>query len=205
MRRQPRVYLAGPDVFFPEPLAWAQRKQAICQRHGLVGVSPLDELANDPEAWAAAPEWQRLAFRNEAHIRGCDAVIANLTPFRGPSADVGTVYEVGFARALGRPVFGYATTSVRFRERTLDHIGASIRQDSNGLFWDPDGLLVEEFGLFDNLMIEGAIAGSGGRLVLEDCPPGHRWGNLTAFECCVKAAGAWFQNAATPTQVGGQQ
>lgn len=153
MKLQPRIYLAGPDVFFPDPHAWAQRKQVICQRFGLVGVSPMDLLANEPESWAEAPEWQRLAYRNEQHIRSCDAVVANLTPFRGPSADVGTVYELGFARALGRPVFGYATTSAQFLQRTLDHVGNAVRCDPNGQCWDGDGLLVEEFGLFDNLMI----------------------------------------------------
>ena len=51
-------------------------------------------------------------------------MIANLTPFRGPSADVGTVYEVGFMRALGRPVFGYATTAEPFTRRTLDFAAA---------------------------------------------------------------------------------
>jgi nucleoside 2-deoxyribosyltransferase len=139
-------------------------------------------------AWAELAEWQRLALRNEAHIRSCDAVIANLTPFRGPSADVGTVYEMGFARALGRIVFGYAATSVPFLRRTLDHGGDSIRPDPDGTYWDADGLLVEQFGLFDNLMIEGAITDSGGTLVVEACPPDFRWRDLVAFERCVQAA-----------------
>jgi hypothetical protein len=29
--------------------------------------------------------------------------------------------------------------------------------------WNPDGLLVEQFGLFDNLMIEGGITDSAAR------------------------------------------
>jgi nucleoside 2-deoxyribosyltransferase len=35
-------------------------------------------------------------------------MIVNLTPFRGPSADVGSAYEMGFMRALGRPIFAYS-------------------------------------------------------------------------------------------------
>ena len=31
-------------------------------------------------------------------MQGCDAMIVNLTPFRGPSADVGSAYEMGFMR-----------------------------------------------------------------------------------------------------------
>ena len=198
MIQRPKVYLAGPDVFFPNPEAWAQRKQAICARHGLIGVSPLDPMADEPAAWAALPEWQRLAVRNEARIRDCDAVIANLTPFRGPSADVGTVYELGFARALGRMVFGYATTAVPFLPRTLGHVGSAAQFDAEGVCRDGEGLLVEQFGLFDNLMIEGAITGAGGALVTADCPAEERWRDLAVFERCVRVAAERLLHQAMP-------
>ena len=42
-----------------------------------------------------------------ARLRQCDAVVANLTPWRGPGADPGTAFEVGFAAALGKPVLAY--------------------------------------------------------------------------------------------------
>lgn len=174
-----RAYLAGPDVFLPGAAQWAERKKAICARHGLVGVSPLDVLIDEPSGWAALPDWQRIAVRNEALIRSCDLMIANLTPFRGPSADVGTVYEVGFMRALGRPVFGYATTSTLFASRVLS-FGGSQGSDSNGM-------RIEPFGLFDNLMLEAAIVGSGGELVLEELPVQARWSDLSVFERCVRA------------------
>jgi nucleoside 2-deoxyribosyltransferase len=160
-----RVYLAGPDVFLPDPVAWLERKKAICAGYGLVGVSPLDALAEEPDAWAALPEWQRIALRNEAHIRGCAGLIANLTPFRGPSADVGTIYEVGFARALGLKLFGYATVAIPFLDRTIAALNGSASQAADGSWWDADGMLIEQFGLFDNLMIEGGIHGSGGTLL----------------------------------------
>lgn len=183
-----RVYLAGPDVFLPEPEAWAARKKAICADHGLVGVSPLDDFPHEPPAWAAFPLWRRIAMRNEAHIRSCQGVIANLTPFRGPSADVGTVYEVGFARALGLRVFGYATTDVPFFERTQASTGATER---GGAWWDGDGLLLEEFGLFDNLMIEGGIHAAGGTLLTERAAA--TWNDLEVFKRCVATAARILQ------------
>jgi nucleoside 2-deoxyribosyltransferase len=61
------------------------------------------------------------------------AIIANLTPFRGPSADVGTVYEVGFARALGLKIFGYATTATAFLDRTLAYVGPAATEKDGGL------------------------------------------------------------------------
>jgi nucleoside 2-deoxyribosyltransferase len=180
----PRVYLAGPDVFLPDAEAWLRRKKAVCARAGLVAVSPLDPLAEEPAAWSALPEWRRIALRNEAHIRGSEALIANVTPFRGPSADPGTVYEIGFMRALGRPVFGYATTALPFVERTLDCLGLS----REGVVSDAEGMAIETFGLFDNLMIEGGIIDSGGVLVVEDCPIAGRWTDLRVFERCVREA-----------------
>ena len=184
-----RVYLAGPDVFLPDAEAWAARRAAICARHGLTAVSPLDVLADEP-AWADMPDWQRIAFRNEAHIRGCQAIIANLTPFRGPSADVGTIYEVGYARALGLPVFGYSNCPVPFTQRTLDDVMKhSVAKGSSGRVWrDGDGLLIEQFKRHDNLMIEGGIVGSGGVLVVPDTEPPDRWRDLTTFEKCVAIA-----------------
>jgi nucleoside 2-deoxyribosyltransferase len=178
-----RVYLAGPDVFLPDAGVWMERKKAICAGFRLTGVSPLDALAEEPAAWGRLTEWRRIALRNEAHIRSCAAVVANLTPFRGPSADVGTVYEVGFARGLGLRVFGYTTVTATFLDRTLSSIGGG-RQDRDGSWWDPDGLLVEQFGLFDNLMIEGGITDSGGALIREDR---DRWNDLSVFERCVQA------------------
>jgi len=181
----PRVYLAGPDVFFPEPELWIQRKKAICDRHGLAAVSPLDDLPAEPTEWADFPFWRKIAMRNEAHIRSCQALIANVTPFRGPSADVGTVYEVGFARALGLMIFGYATTSELFLARTLAALDDAAQARPDGSWRDGDGLLVEQFGLFDNLMIEGGITGSGGALITGDA---DRWSDLSLFERCVVVA-----------------
>jgi len=184
-----RVYLAGPDVFLPDPAAWAARRAAVCARHGLAAVSPLDAL-DDAAAWDGLPEWQRIALRNEAHIRGSDAVIANLTPFRGPSADVGTVYEVGYARALGRIVFGYTNCTLPFTRRSLDYaMEHSVATGSPGGNWrDGDGLLIEQFKRYDNLMIEGGIVGSGGMLVVPASDPEDRWRDLTTFERCVELA-----------------
>ncbi len=179
-----RVYLAGPDVFLPDPHARAASLKAICARHGMEGVSPLDAPDGVPEAWRALPLARFIALCNEAHIRACDALIANLTPFRGPSADVGTVFEVGFMRALGRPVLGWSNVAADFFSRTRTVAGAH----AVGEEWRDDaGMLLESFGMTDNLMIDGAILASGGTIEIADVPPAERWTDLTAFERCVAA------------------
>lgn len=185
MANSPRIYLAGPDVFLPEAGAWAGRKKSICDRYGLIGLSPLDPLAAEPVEWAALPSWHVIGLRNEAHIATADAMIANVTPFRGPSADAGTVFEIGFMRALGRPIFGYATTARPFADRTLAVLGEHHDAER-----DADQMLVERFGLFDNLMIVTGIIASGGELLAEELPAGQRWSDLSVFERCVERAAA---------------
>ena len=175
-----RVYLAGPDVFLPDPLAWAARKRAICAEHGLVGVSPFDAV-DEPPAWATLPEADRIARRNEAHIRDCAAVIANLTPFRGVSADVGTVYEVGYARGLGRPVFGYSNVATPLATRSRAVL---------------DGLEVEDFGLHENLMIDCAVRSSGAFVVADAA---ETWTDLATFRRCVALCARTFSLPPAPT------
>ena len=140
-----RIYLAGPDVFYPDALARAGAMKAACARFGMLGVFPLDPAPAEALLAAEAPEWLRIHAANEAHIRSCDAMVANITPFRGASADPGTAWEMGFMRALGRPVVAWT--------EVLQDYSARIA---------PDGLGVEDFGLADNLMLEGGIALSGG-------------------------------------------
>ena len=180
-----RVYLAGPDVFLPDPSARAAAMKLVCSRHGLEGVFPLDPLADEPGRDAAS-----IARRNEAHIRGCDAILANLSPFRGPSADGGTVYEVGFGRALGLPVFGYATVAADYASR--------VRAPGSAAAHDADGLAIEDFGLFENLMISCGITESGGFLLAEDVPDG--WRDLAVFERCVRGAAASLLSPRDPSR-----
>jgi nucleoside 2-deoxyribosyltransferase len=192
-----RAYLAGPDIFVPDAAGLVARKKAICDRHGLTGVSPLDSWPDEPAAWATLPEWRRIALRNEAQIRSADLMIANLTPFRGPSADVGTVYEVAMMRTLGRPVFGYATTTVGFARRTAT-FASGVVAGVDGSLRDGEGLLIEQFGLFDNLMIEAGIVASGGTLIAEEITPACRWADLSVFERCVEEAIKALSLAAPP-------
>jgi nucleoside 2-deoxyribosyltransferase len=178
-----RVYLAGPDVFLADAAAALGRKKALCAAYGLEAVSPLDPLPEEPAEWSGLAAWRRIALCNEAHIRRSAAVIANLISFRGPSADPGTVYEIGFMRALGRPVFAYANTTVGFAERTRAALGLAPEA-----MQDAAAMLIEAFDLFDNLMIDAAIAHSGGTLVTVETPADARWTDLAAFERCVAAA-----------------
>jgi len=82
-------------------------------------------------------------------IRAADFVMANLNDFRGPGEpDSGTAFEVGFAAALGKPVWGYRTSPHPLTEtvpRTTD-----ADEDTSVC---TRGYLVKDFGLSVNLML----------------------------------------------------
>lgn len=173
-----RIYLAGPEVFLPDAPAIGAAKKALCARHGWEGVFPMDPPALPP---AGAPDWRRIHAANEMLMRRCDALVANLTPFRGVGADPGTAFELGFMRALGRPVHGYTHDPRPHRQRVPD-----ARQQGEG--WaDSAGLHIEDHGLAENLMLEGAIRAGGG--VMLRAGRALDWRDLSLFAACLAQIG----------------
>ncbi len=106
-----KIYLAGPDVFLPDAVETGRRKQEICARHGLIGLYPLDNAVD----LSAGDASLRIFRGNEAMMNGADAIIANLTPFRGASADAGTVYELGYMAGRGKLCLGYCNDPIALR------------------------------------------------------------------------------------------
>src|SRR5580692_8567695 len=176
-----KIYLAGPDVFLPDAVDIGRRKVELCARHGLVGLYPLD-ISID----IAAQDASLQIFRgNETMMIAADAIIANLTPFRGPGADSGTVYELGYMAGRGKPCFGYSNDPSTYAER-VRLFGQVTKRD--GRLADAHGLAVEDFGLADNLMMIHALDRYGGALVTPRARPADIWQDLAAFESCVQLA-----------------
>ncbi|HWE17314.1 MAG TPA: nucleoside 2-deoxyribosyltransferase [Hyphomicrobiaceae bacterium] len=183
----PRIYLAGPEVFLPDALAVGARKAALCAEHGLQGVFPLD--AQLGLSGLAKPEAaRRISEANEGLMRSCDGLIANLTPFRGVSMDSGTAFEVGFMRALWRPVLGYTNVTADYRARAEIYRGAPPPLPD----FDHPQAEIEDFGGAENLMIEVAILASGGSVVRTAVPPGEEMRDLAGFLVCLEQAAKTF-------------
>ena len=176
-----RVYLAGPEVFLPDAVDIVRRKVELCTRHGLIGLYPLDN-AIDPTAKGAS---LRIFRGNEAMMIEADAMIANLTPFRGPSADAGTVYELGYMAGRGKLCLGYSNDPRSYADRVRELTDVSSR---DGRLIDAQELTVEDFGLTDNLMIVHALDLHGCTLVTPRQAPADIWHDLGAFETCVRVA-----------------
>jgi nucleoside 2-deoxyribosyltransferase len=186
-----KIYLAGPDVFLPDAIEIGRRKQDICAFHHVSGLYPLDNVIDR----AAADVSLRIFKGNEAMMDAADAIIANLTPFRGPGADPGTVYELGYMAGRGKICFGYSNDPSLYVERVRRSTSVVSRdgrpERTEKALVDADGLTVENFGLGDNLMMIHALDLHGCALVTPRDTPADIWHDLTAFEACVRAAAAW--------------
>jgi len=186
-----KVYLAGPDVFLPDAADIGRRKVELCARHGLVGLYPLDDAVDI----AASDVSVRIFRSNEAMMNEADAVVANLTPFRGPGADAGTVYELGYMAGRGRLCLGYSNDPSSYAERVRALTEVTSR---DGRLIDAQGLTVEDFSLADNLMMIHALDLYGCALVTPRQRPTDIWRDLAAFETCVRMAAEWL--AVSPTR-----
>lgn len=142
-----KIYIAGPDVFRPDAAEHFNRARQACAARGHTALCPVD---SEPTHDAAT-----LYRNNIALIRQADAVIANLNPFRGPEPDSGTVWEVGFALGIGKPVIGYLSEDTTLLDRVEQHYGPIKHTDCGAK--DRDGLAIENFGLPLNLMLAHSV------------------------------------------------
>jgi nucleoside 2-deoxyribosyltransferase len=154
------IYLAGPDVFEPDAVAQGEKLKALCAEFGFKGLFPLDNAIEPHEHPHQTAEAIRRA--NLDLIRRADMVMANLNPFRGFEPDSGTVYEVGFAEALGKPVFGYAADRRHMPERLREH-----QRLDNDATHCKDGKSIESFALSHNLMFTHTLVADHPRSCLQ--------------------------------------
>ncbi|MET0547103.1 MAG: nucleoside 2-deoxyribosyltransferase [Caulobacterales bacterium] len=147
------VYLAGPDVFRPDAHEHGMRKKRICERKGVKGLFPLD---GDIEDGLSGPALAAAIYEHNMELlRKADAVIANLSPFRGANCDPGTAFELGAAVALGKKTAAYmclpSGMSYDLAKRTIALCNGA--KDDKDVWRDGLGMEIEDFGLPENLML----------------------------------------------------
>lgn len=137
-----KIYMAGPGVFKRLSADEINAMKSTVRAAGADPLYPADAgIKKSPHEFKHQMA-RRIREADLSMIRECDGVVADVSRFRGPSADPGTVYEIGYAEALGKPVVQYISLPYRAVEYKLSYLNAGI----------PDGWDVENFGLTDNLM-----------------------------------------------------
>jgi nucleoside 2-deoxyribosyltransferase len=140
-----KIYLAGPDVFRPDVLEWADSVRELCRRYGFEPLLPVDHEETAPD---------KIFQANIDLIRKAQVVAANLDPFRGPEPDSGTAFELGYALALGKKICGYVTCLETVADRvTKANYGPQEGSAHGDVIKDYRGMVVENFGLPCNLML----------------------------------------------------
>jgi nucleoside 2-deoxyribosyltransferase len=189
MTMRPKLYLAGPEVFLAEAREIGRRKTDRCADYGFEGLYPFD--ADVIAAGGEAPDRQ-IYRANVAMLHAADAGIFNLTPFRGPSADAGTLFELGLMSGLGKPCFAYTNDPRTLLER-MQQSDDGLRDAATGLWADRLGRTIENFGNSDNLMIDVALAEQGADFFIR--PAGDAilpLDDLSGFSECLTRACRYF-------------
>jgi nucleoside 2-deoxyribosyltransferase len=153
MRRISTVFLSGPDRWAPDAEVLTARKRALVEGAGLEALTGRPDLGAEEDR---SEMTARAIYADDlSRLRRADAVIANLTPWRGVGCEPGTAFETGFAAALGKPVFAYLNVlteeEAELRARVDILFGAQMGED--GLWRDPDGAAIEDFGLPESFML----------------------------------------------------
>ena len=181
-----RVYLAGPEVFLPNAREVLDKKIALTRAAGLIPVTPGD--LEIPQAPTKRQFGENISAVDEGMMNSAQAVIANLTPFRGLHADSGTVFELGYMCGQGKAAFAYSNVTANHYQRIVEYYGGKIVTGADGRQRGPDGLSVEDFDMNENLMLDGGIASRGGSWVTQDAPADVLYADTTAFEAILTIA-----------------
>jgi len=144
-----KIYLAGFDVFYENAIEVLNTKKALCDKYGFIGLAPLD---NEVDFSQTKAQIRKVIY--EANIKlmhEADILCVNLNAFRHGEPDSGTVFEIGYGVALGKEVYIYLDSDESMLDKTKAHDDKCVYKD--GLWFDQNGLMIEDFDGMFNLMI----------------------------------------------------
>ncbi|KPA83780.1 hypothetical protein ABB37_02005 [Leptomonas pyrrhocoris] len=126
-----KIYIAGPAVFLKDHgEAYFNKVRTLLRDNGVVPLVPIDSIATGA---------LEIRNKNIEMIKACDAIIADLSPFRSLEPDCGTAFEIGYGAALGKVLLTYSSDT----RSMVEKYGGTEAQ----------GCTVENFDLPFNLML----------------------------------------------------
>lgn len=140
MRQPKRVYLAGPWVFRRDASTYGRSARVQATRLRLEAVLPIGNSIGD----TTPPTAHALAAQCMQRIRSARAIIADVSPFRGQEPDSGTIFEIGYAAALGHEVILFSADQRSVAQRMADAglLAACGSEDTARYRLEPFGLSV---------------------------------------------------------------
>jgi nucleoside 2-deoxyribosyltransferase len=166
-------------VFDPDPIAIFDRMKALCRVHGVIGVAPLDNQMGLEGVPPGKDLLKRIVRADIALMDTLDAAVFCLDGFRrGPEMDAGTAFEVGYMKALRKPIAGWTRDTRPYPERVAEFFRCTFGQQitrtaaglvggTSGSLRDPDGVLVHSEGCLQNAMVHVGIELAGGIVVAD--------------------------------------
>jgi len=144
-----KIYLAGFDVFYPNAIEVLDKKKELCSAYGFTGLAPLDNVVDFSQSKEKIR--QIIYAANIALMNEADILCVNLNAFRHGEPDPGTVFEIGYGVGLGKEVYVYLDSDESMLEKTRTNDAQCICKD--GVWYDGNGLMIEDFDGMFNLMI----------------------------------------------------
>ena len=173
---RPKVYLAGPMVFYPDPEKTFAAMKRICARHRLEGVAPID---NQVALQGLKPGKRLIRAIVKADIALMDRMDAGLFCLdgfrRAPDMDPGTAFEIGYMNAQGKALAGWTEDGRSYPAKVADYFKrvfneplhdtpANDKGGTSGDRRDPDNVLVHSAGCVQNGMMHIGIELNRGRV-----------------------------------------
>ncbi len=157
-------------VFEPDPGSIFERMKALCLARGAVGIAPLDNQIGLEGVPPGRALLERIVRADIALMETLDAAVFCLDGFRrGTEMDAGTAFEVGYMKALGKPIAGWTRDVRTYPQRVGDFFGGALTRTeagpvggTSGVWRDPDGVLVHSEGCVQNAMVHVGIELAGG-------------------------------------------
>ncbi len=144
-----KIYLAGFDVFYPNAIEVLSEKKRLCEAYGFTGLAPLD---NEVDFSQPKAKIRQVIYEGNVELmKEADILCVNLNAFRHGEPDAGTVFEIGYGAALGKEVYVYVDSTETMLEKTRKNDARCICKD--GVWFDGNGLIIEDFDGMFNLMI----------------------------------------------------
>ncbi|MFC2074613.1 nucleoside 2-deoxyribosyltransferase [Campylobacterota bacterium] len=147
--KKKKIYLAGFDVFYPNAIEVLNDKKKLCEAYGFLGLAPLD---NEVDFSQPKEKIREVIYKaNVELMKEADILCVNLNAFRHGEPDVGTVFEIGYGVGLGKEVYVYVDSTETMLEKTRTNDAQCVHKD--GVWFDGNGLMIEDFDGMFNLMI----------------------------------------------------